>query len=48
MELDFKLVRSKKNPILDPTSRDWENKLVFNPGVLQLGGQDSSSLPCSW
>ena len=39
MELDFKLTRSKKNPILTPTNRDWENKLVFNPGVIQLGGK---------
>ena len=39
MELDFKLTRSKKNPILGPTDKWWENKLVFNPGVIQLGGK---------
>jgi len=39
VELDFKLARSKKNPILGPTEREWENKLVFNPGVIQLGGK---------
>ncbi len=37
MTFDLKLTRSKKNPILSPTNRGWENKLVFNPGVLQLG-----------
>jgi len=37
MELNLKLTRSKKNPILIPTSRGWENKLVSNPGVLRLG-----------
>ena len=37
MELTLKLTRSKKNPILTPTKRAWENKLVFNAGVLQLG-----------
>jgi len=39
VELDFKLTRSKKNPILSPTNRGWENKLVFNPGVIQLAGK---------
>ncbi len=39
MELDFKLTRSKKNPILTPTKRGWENKAVLNPGVLQLEGR---------
>ena len=36
MELELKLTRSKKNPILTPTKRGWENKLVFNPGVIQI------------
>ncbi len=39
MELDLKLTRSKKNPILSPTNRGWENKLVFNAGVIQLGNK---------
>ena len=39
MALDIKLQRSKKNPILGPTDRWWENKLVSNAGVLQLGGK---------
>jgi len=39
MELALKLTRSKKNPILSPTNRGWENKLVFNPGVLHLGNK---------
>jgi predicted GH43/DUF377 family glycosyl hydrolase len=39
VELDLKLTRSKKNPILGPTNREWENKLVFNPGVIQLGNK---------
>ncbi len=39
MEFDLKLTRSKKNPILSPTNREWEDKLVFNPGVLQLGNK---------
>lgn len=39
MELNFKLKRSEKNPILGPTDRWWENKLVFNAGVLQLGNK---------
>jgi predicted GH43/DUF377 family glycosyl hydrolase len=39
MELSLKLTRSKKNPILGPTNREWENKLVFNPGVIQVGGK---------
>ncbi|HEX77658.1 MAG TPA: glycosidase [Dehalococcoidia bacterium] len=33
----LKLVRSQKNPILEPTERWWENKLVCNAGVLRLG-----------
>ncbi len=37
MELEFKLTRSKKNPILGPTNRGWENKLVCNAGVVRLG-----------
>ncbi len=37
MALELKLKRSEKNPILNPTNRGWENKLVFNPGVLKLG-----------
>ena len=37
MELALKLTRSKKNPILSPTNRGWENKLVANAGVLRLG-----------
>ncbi len=36
MKLALKLTRSQKNPILSPTNRGWENKLVFNPGVIQL------------
>jgi len=36
MELKLKLERSKKNPILGSTERWWENKVVFNPAVLQL------------
>ncbi len=39
MELKLRLTRSEKNPILSPTKRGWENKLVFNPGVLQLGNK---------
>jgi len=39
MGLAIKLTRSKRNPILTPTNRGWENKLVFNPGVLQLGNK---------
>jgi len=39
MELDLKLTRSKKNPILGPTERWWENKVVYNAGVLQLGNK---------
>jgi predicted GH43/DUF377 family glycosyl hydrolase len=39
MEFDLKLTRSEKNPILKPTNRGWENKLVFNPAVVQLGGK---------
>jgi len=37
MELKLKLERSKKNPILGPTERWWENKLVCNAGVLLSG-----------
>jgi predicted GH43/DUF377 family glycosyl hydrolase len=36
VELDMKLTRSKKNPILTTTKREWENKAVLNPGVLQV------------
>ncbi|MFC1978014.1 hypothetical protein ACFLWS_07125 [Chloroflexota bacterium] len=43
MELDFKLGRSRKNPILSPANRGWENKLVFNQGVTQPG--DKTHLP---
>lgn len=39
MELNLKLTRSEKNPILSPTNRGWENKLVFNPAVIQLGNK---------
>ena len=39
MELSLKLKRNEKNPILGPTERWWENKLVFNAGVLQLGNK---------
>lgn len=39
MEFELKLTRSKKNPILTPTGRGWENKTVFNPAVLQLNGK---------
>ncbi len=39
MEFDLKLIRSEKNPILGPTKRGWENKLVFNPGVIYLGNK---------
>jgi len=39
MELALKLTRSKRNPILSPTKRGWENKFVFNPGVIQLGNK---------
>lgn len=39
MEFDLKLTRSEKNPILKPTNRGWETKLVFNPAVVQLGGK---------
>ncbi|TET17690.1 MAG: glycosidase [Dehalococcoidia bacterium] len=39
MELSLKLKRSEKNPILGPTESWWENKLVFNAGVLQLGNK---------
>ena len=37
MEFNLKLTRSEKNPILGPTDRWWESKLVCNPAVLQLG-----------
>ncbi len=36
MGLDLKLKRSEKNPILGPTERWWENKLVCNAGILHL------------
>ena len=39
MELTLKLTRSKRNPILSPTKRGWENKLVANAGVIQLGNK---------
>lgn len=29
----LQLTRAKENPILEPTNLEWENKLVFNPGV---------------
>ncbi len=38
MKLELKFTRSKKNPILTPTKRGWENKLVFNPAALHLDG----------
>jgi len=37
--MHLELVRSQKNPILRPSDRWWENKLVFNAGVLQLGNK---------
>ena len=36
---DFVLTRSPHNPILKPTANTWENKAVFNPGALALGGR---------
>ncbi len=39
MGLELKLIRDRKNPILGPTERWWESKLVCNPGVLQAGGK---------
>jgi predicted GH43/DUF377 family glycosyl hydrolase len=39
MTLELKLKRSPKNPILAPTERWWENKLVSNAGVLPLEGK---------
>jgi len=33
----LELTRSPRNPILKPTDRWWENRVVCNPGVLQLG-----------
>jgi len=39
MEFDLKLTRSRRNPILGPTDLWWENKVVYNAGVLQLGGK---------
>ena len=39
MGIDIKLTRSKRNPILSPSDRWWENRLVFNAGVLQLGSK---------
>ena len=37
--MHLELVRNQKNPILRPSDRWWENKLVFNAGVLQLGNK---------
>ena len=37
--MKVELKRSAKNPILKPTDRWWENKLVCNAGVLQSGGK---------
>ena len=37
--MNLKLTRTKKNPILGPLERWWENKVVFNPAVLQLGNK---------
>ncbi len=31
----IKLKRAKENPILSPTNYPWEDKLVFNPGVVK-------------
>jgi len=39
VEFNLKLKRNEKNPILSATNRGWENKLVFNPGALQLGNK---------
>ncbi len=37
MGIDIKLTRSEKNPILCSTERWWENRLVSNAAILQLG-----------
>jgi len=37
MEIKLKLKRSEMNPILSPTKRGWEDKQVYNPGVVRLG-----------
>lgn len=37
MGFDIKLTRSEKNPILCSTERWWENRLVSNAAILQLG-----------
>ncbi|MCR4334039.1 MAG: hypothetical protein NUV60_03470 [Patescibacteria group bacterium] len=34
-----RLTRASQNPILKPTKNEWENKAVFNPGALVLGGR---------
>ena len=37
--MNLKLTRIKKNPILGPLERWGENKVVFNPAVVQLGNK---------
>jgi len=36
---EIKLVRSMKNPILEPRSYSWESQASFNPGAIYLGGK---------
>ncbi len=36
---NFILKRARANPILKPTEREWENRAVFNPAALALGGR---------
>ncbi|MBA7503137.1 4-O-beta-D-mannosyl-D-glucose phosphorylase [subsurface metagenome] len=39
MELNLKLKRNENNPILGPAVMWWENKRVYNAGVLELGNK---------
>lgn len=36
---EFKLVKSKKNPILEPRAYSWESQAAFNPAAISLGGK---------
>lgn len=36
--MELKLKRSSKNPILRPTSNEWESKWVYNCGVFEFDG----------
>ena len=35
----FKLVKSPKNPILEPRAYSWESQASFNPAAISLGGK---------